>query len=160
MGATGVDTPLVRTARTVNESMPGYTAGVVVDRLRAAGVGVDEATVLLLGATYRPGVAETTHSPALPLARKLDNAGASVSIADPLVDESDLAGVPATHLPVEMVESLAPDAVVVVTPHEAFEALDWSELSDAVVLDARDGLDAPPDARAIGDGRDRIGGDD
>lgn len=155
MQAVGVDTPLLRTARTVNESMPHHTARVVADRLDAAGTDVEGATVLLLGATYRPGVRETTHTPTWPLARRLDALGASVSVVDPLVGEDALADVPATFLPMGMVEALEPDAVVVVTPHEAFETLDWDALDDAVVVDARDGLDAPADAWTIGDGRGR-----
>ncbi|WP_136590419.1 nucleotide sugar dehydrogenase [Salinigranum halophilum] len=160
MSAVDTDTPLIRTARSVNESMPGYTAGLVSDLLEAAGRRVDDATVLLLGVTYRPGVAETTHTPALPLARRLDQLGAAVAVADPLVEPAVLDESPATHLPLETVESLAPDAVVVVTPHEEFESLDWSAFGDAVVLDARDGLDSPQGTHTLGNGRRSDGGRD
>jgi len=49
---------------------------------------------------------------------------------------------------------------VVVTPHEAFESLDWSAFGDAVVLDARDGLDSPQGTHTLGNGRRSDGGRD
>jgi UDP-N-acetyl-D-mannosaminuronic acid dehydrogenase len=158
--AVDIDTPLIRTARSVNESMPGYTAELVSDLLEANGKRVDDATVLLLGVTYRPGVKETTHTPTLPLARRLHQLGASVAAADPLVDETALDGNPATYHSLDTVESLAPDAIVVVTPHEEFETLEWTAFGDAVVLDARAGLDGPHGAYRLGDGRRSVGGDE
>jgi UDP-N-acetyl-D-mannosaminuronic acid dehydrogenase len=147
-------TPLLRTGRRVNEAMPAHTAARIVELLRRDGVPPAAARVALLGVTYRPGVAETTHTPTRPLAQRLDALGVTVLVADPLVSEAAVDGMAGTWVRVDDVLDRDPDLVAIVTPHEAFETLDWGTV-DATVLDARDGVDAVPDAPTIGDGTQR-----
>ncbi|TYL38963.1 nucleotide sugar dehydrogenase [Natronococcus pandeyae] len=150
------DAPLLRTARAVNDSMPAYT----VDRLEAAlsetGTALGDASVLVLGLTYRPGVEEIRASPALAITEKLDERGAAVYGVDPLLesfDEFERRGL--TSIPLGAVDDQEFDAAVIVTPHEEFEALDWDALEPddgkLVVVDGRDALadDAVPDAHRV-----------
>ncbi|WP_265112456.1 nucleotide sugar dehydrogenase [Halosolutus halophilus] len=129
---------LTRTAREVNDAMPT----VVVDRLErelaATGDALANATVAVLGLTYRPGVEETRASPALGVVDELTERGAAVAGVDPLVDPGDY-GV----RPIEIDELAAAelDAAVVVTPHEAFDEIPWAELDPMVVVDGRDAFD-------------------
>jgi len=81
------DSQLMETAREVNEAMPGYTAELALDGLRAEGIDPDDADVLVMGLTYRPGVAEIRATPALPAIDRLDDAGADVDAVDPVLDE-------------------------------------------------------------------------
>ncbi|MDS0295243.1 nucleotide sugar dehydrogenase [Halogeometricum luteum] len=133
------DARLVRTAREVNESMPAFTVEKLREQLREAGGEVADARVLVLGVTYRPGVEETRESPAYPIAAELDDAGATVFAADPMLDE--MPGLRATPASIDELTSLDLDAVVVVTPHEEFDRIEWSAFDDLVVVDGRDAYD-------------------
>ena len=161
-------TPLLRTAREVNDAMPEFTARKAVEQLDAAGVAPEDATVLLLGLTYRPGVAETRATPARPIAEDLSARGARVLAADPMLvaeDGSippgiDIDGVDpdefaATTIPLEDVETTDPDAILMVTPHEEFDAIDWTAFEDTALVDGRGTVgETPHPTYAIGDGSD------
>ncbi|MFC4437938.1 MULTISPECIES: nucleotide sugar dehydrogenase [Natrialbaceae] len=163
------DAPLLRAARAVNDSMPAYT----VDRLEAAlsetGTALGDASVLVLGLTYRPGVEEIRASPALAITEKLGERGAAVYGVDPLLESFEaferhgLTPLPLESIDERGIDDHGFDAVVLVTPHEEFETIDWNALGrdggELVVVDGRDALedDAVPDSHrvyTIGTGRD------
>ncbi|WP_336023544.1 nucleotide sugar dehydrogenase [Halobellus salinisoli] len=151
-----VESPLTRVGRAVNESMPAFTVDLVRDALADAGVETADATVLLLGTTYRPGVAETRNSPALPIAEGLAKYGADVYSSDPVVDGPDQ--IAAEPVSLRQGLDLDPDAIVVVTPHEEFTSIDWANVEPTVVVDCHDalGLDGTAHAEyAIGSPRAR-----
>lgn len=86
MRATQADLPLTRLARDVNDNMVGYWVGRAEER---AGGSLRGKNVLVVGVTYRPGVAETRYSPALRLIDALKARGANVRAEDPLVSLAD-----------------------------------------------------------------------
>jgi UDP-N-acetyl-D-mannosaminuronic acid dehydrogenase len=135
------DTPLIRTAREVNDSMPAFTVRKVREELEATGRDVGDATVLVLGLTYRPGVEETAATPAKPIIDGLSDLGAAVLAADPMLSGSDFEEFAATPVGLDELPSTDPDAVVLVTPHEEFLSMDWSAFDDVVVVDGRAALD-------------------
>jgi UDP-N-acetyl-D-mannosaminuronic acid dehydrogenase len=150
----GREAPLLRTARSVNDGMPLLAVRRLREALTAREVPLSGADVLLLGLTYRPGVAETRKSPARPVARRLDDLGATVYAVDPVLD--DAAGFPVERVPLSAVPDLSVDGVVLATAHEAFERLDWAAVGDVPVVDGRGALDpdrVPGPVLAIGDGR-------
>jgi UDP-N-acetyl-D-mannosaminuronic acid dehydrogenase len=98
---------------------------------------LEQATVAVLGLTYRAGVRETRASPGIDICEELADRGADVLAADPLVDAE---GVPATDVAIEELPDHAPDAAVLATAHEAFDAVDWDAMPPAVVVDSRDVL--------------------
>ena len=108
----------------------------VVERARElladAGASVSGARVLVVGASYKPGVMDTRESPALEIIRGLRAAGAEVAFHDPLVRTLEIAA----DVPLLSVALPIPDAydlVVVVTVHPGF---DYEWLRDcAHVLD-------------------------
>ncbi len=132
--------PLTRTAREVNDQMPEFLAARTLERL-------DEpttATIAVLGLAYRAEVPETAASPTYPLVERLEAAGARAVVVDPIVDAGDDALEMCTlaDLP-----DLEPDAIVLVTAHEAFQDLPQQLFEHAVIVDGRDGLgtDTPRD---------------
>jgi UDP-N-acetyl-D-mannosaminuronic acid dehydrogenase len=134
------EAPLMETAREVNDRMPFFTIQKLLQMLDDRGVHVDGARVVLFGVTYRAGVDEIRKSPALVIAEKLTTFGASVYATDPVRD--GMADVEASPVDLDSVPKLDPDAVVLVTAHEAFESFDWGRLDDdVVVVDGRDALD-------------------
>ncbi|WP_255171688.1 nucleotide sugar dehydrogenase [Natrononativus amylolyticus] len=129
---------LTRTARTINEGMPGFTVSRLVCELASGGVDIEDASVLVCGFTYRPGVAETRAAPALQVVSRLRELGATVYGVDPLVDPEAYG---AHALEIDELASRPLDAAVLVTPHEEFERIDWDALEQLVVVDGRDALD-------------------
>ena len=155
------DGPLLETAREVNDGMAAFVVGKLREEFAAEGSTLDGAQVLVLGLTYRPGVAETAATPAKPIIEELSNAGAEVLCADPLLDEYE--EFDATAIPVADVTDRPLDGVVLVTPHEAFETIDWpaferrGDRNGMVVIDGRDSLDlsgTPHRVYTVGRGRD------
>lgn len=148
-GATDVEMPLVETARRVNDGMPDYLADQTLDTLAAAGVRAESARVCVLGLAYRPEIAETAASPTFRLVGRLRDAGSEVAVVDPVVPATDTS---LDLLPIAEIGSFDPDALVMVTPHEAFDAIPVSLLEDCIVVDGRDALG---DAADYVVGRDR-----
>jgi len=146
-------TPLLRTAREVNDAMPGFTVEKTAAELADAGRDLADSTVVVLGLTYRPGVDETRASPGIDVAAALRDSGADVYAVDPICTTPPPDGV--ERLELDAVPAVDPDAVVLVTAHEAFESLPWERLRDAVVVDGQRVLDVDDSVRsvsAIGDG--------
>ncbi|MHB9286528.1 nucleotide sugar dehydrogenase [Halobacteriales archaeon Cl-PHB] len=143
--------PLLRTAREVNEGMPAYTVETVERQLEHAGIALEAARVVLLGVTYRPGVDETSASPAFPVAEELTDRGAEVYAVDPVC--SDHSGLAGSAITMDVIPAVDPDAVVLLTAHPEFEAVSWDALEDVVVVDGRDALgDLPHPTYVLGSG--------
>ncbi|WP_411966269.1 nucleotide sugar dehydrogenase [Haloferax sp. YSMS24] len=129
--------PLLLTARDVNDSMPTFTADKLRDELARTGRDIEGATVAVLGVTYRPGVAETRATPAAGVIDRLREHGASVLAVDPMLDDDVVASFGATPVALADLTSHALDGVVVVTPHEEFDDIEWAAFDDLVVVDGR-----------------------
>jgi UDP-N-acetyl-D-mannosaminuronic acid dehydrogenase len=152
---------LLRTARARNDGMPRHTVGVTDAALDTAGRSLADATVLLLGLTYRPGVAETRFAPGLDIVELFDERGASVTAHDPLLSDKAIERIGAT--PAEtMTDWRGFDAVVLVTGHEAYDDIDVDarsrELRTPVLVDGRGFFDrerVPEDLTfvTLGDGQ-------
>ena len=145
-GAFDVDDPLLTTAREVNDGMAEYTVTLLERILSAHGVDRPDPRILLLGLTYKANIEELRNTPALPVARFLREAGASVVGVDPMLDDwsdappdHELAGI--ERCAVDDMYDAAADAVVLVTPHDEFAGADWAAF-DAPVLDGRGAIDA------------------
>jgi nucleotide sugar dehydrogenase len=77
----------VELAQEINAAMPGYIARRIQDQLNLDGKPLRGSTVLLLGVTYKPDIADTRESPAIPLAKSLLQQGTVVQFHDPLVKQ-------------------------------------------------------------------------
>ena len=75
----------VELAQEINSSMPAYVVHRLQDLLNDEGKSVKGSTVLLLGVTYKPNIADQRESPAVPLAKQLLAKGAVVRYHDPHV---------------------------------------------------------------------------
>jgi nucleotide sugar dehydrogenase len=111
----------VELAEEINASMPSY----VVDRARlmleADDVQLDGASVLVLGVTYKPNIADQRESPADQVARELRRGGARVVFHDPFVESWVVDGqeVPAAE---DLASSLAgADLSLLLQNHDTFD---------------------------------------
>ena len=111
----------VELAQEINATMPAYIARRAQDILNADKVAINGATVLLLGVTYKPDIADQRESPAVPLGKQLLALGAELSYHDPnvptwQVGSTTLTGV--TDLDTAVAEA---DLVVVVQNHAEYD---------------------------------------
>jgi nucleotide sugar dehydrogenase len=130
-------------AQQVNDRMPAYVAERAARLLHRNGRCANGASVVLLGVTYKPDIADRRESPADPLARRLRAAGARVGYVDPLIDDWSADGVPVprTH---DLEEALVTaDLVILLQPHRSFD-LSLVATRSTMVLDTRGVL--PPSA--------------
>lgn len=110
------DAPLIRAARAVNQAATSRLQALLWRALQSAQVEPTRARVVLLGETYRPGIPDTRHSPTNTL-RCLLSALEAVRIHDPLTNPGDLYSMAA-----------GADALVLLTAHTEYTALDWERL--------------------------------
>ncbi|SDK06991.1 UDP-N-acetyl-D-mannosaminuronic acid dehydrogenase [Halovenus aranensis] len=137
----GYDGPsdLTRTAREINDSMPLFAVDKLLEGLTEKGTTLADATVVVLGVTYRPGVDEIRHTPAMPIVDRLAGQSDSVYVVDPVTDNFDpFEG--AQPLGLENLSDVDPDAVVLVTAHDEFGTIDWNQFEELVIVDGRDAV--------------------
>jgi nucleotide sugar dehydrogenase len=129
--------PFSTQAVQVNKAMPLVSLRKVESMLPA---GLDGATILLMGVSYREDVADTRYAPSESFVREARARGATVLCHDPLVrhwSELDM------DVPAEIPSPDGVDAVVFAVPHSSYRLLDlehWLGESRPVVLDAFDVL--------------------
>jgi UDP-N-acetyl-D-glucosamine dehydrogenase len=135
----GTDIGLVETAHRRVANRPMQVVERIAELLLARGRDLTGARVLLVGVSYKEGVADLRNAPALDMIRGLNRAGAQVSYYDPMVPSLtvDGAAVPVTAwAPERLAEQ---DCVVMVTPHSRI-ATDPHWTVPSLVLDTRNVL--------------------
>lgn len=110
--------------------------GVVVDRaltlLASLGRPVRDATVLVAGVAYKPGVADVRESPALEIIGRLSTLGAQVAFSDPLVESISIDGTGMRLERVERAQDRPWDLVIAHTISHAAD-LEWTRGVPAVL---------------------------
>ncbi|MEV7428059.1 nucleotide sugar dehydrogenase [Nocardioides sp. NPDC092400] len=125
----------VELAQEINSSMPAYVVSRIASLLNDQEKAVRGSTVLLLGVTYKPDIADQRESPAVDVAKRLLQLGASVRYHDPHVASWDVAGTTSAG---EDVLAAAGDAdlTVLLQQHSAYD-LDAIEASARCLFDTR-----------------------
>jgi UDP-N-acetyl-D-glucosamine dehydrogenase len=123
-------------AQRVNDRMPAYVAERAARLLHRHGRCVSGASVVLLGVTYKPDIADGRESPAEPLAVRLRAARARVTYCDPLIGEWSAGGVPVPRADDLQAAVEAADLVILLQPHRSFD-LSLVATRSAMVLDTR-----------------------
>jgi nucleotide sugar dehydrogenase len=141
----GIEIPFLDDAHKINERMPALVADRLSGLLHARAVDVENASIVALGAAYKPNVGDTRNSPALRVIRELPN-GCEVTIIDPHVDPNES--------PVRLVENLdkadisGADAVVLLVDHDAFDLRVVGELA-SFVFDTRNAMPGDVNATVV-----------
>ncbi|MFG2456875.1 nucleotide sugar dehydrogenase [Streptomyces sp. NPDC048523] len=87
-----VASPLIDTAMTAIATRPHAVVQRAREVLADRGVPLRTARVLVVGVTYKPGVADLRESPSLEIMSALGEAGAEVAYTDPLIPQVSLGG--------------------------------------------------------------------
>lgn len=110
-------------ARDVADRVPGWVVAHAEQVLDNAGRTLAGARVAVLGLTYKPEVSDTRNSPAIPVLRLLDRAGARVSVHDPHVAELR-AGSSCWSVHGDLQDVIQDaDLVLILQPHRAYAAV-------------------------------------
>jgi nucleotide sugar dehydrogenase len=118
----------VELAEEINATMPSYVAHRAQNLLNQHGKAIHGSSVLLLGVTYKPDIADQRESPAVPLARHLNLLGAHVVYHDPRVTNWD-AGVPVQRVSdLDTAVSFA-DLVILVQAHAEYDVASLAAVS-------------------------------
>ncbi|GAA0458210.1 UDP-N-acetyl-D-glucosamine dehydrogenase [Paractinoplanes deccanensis] len=112
----------VELAQEINATMPDYVARRAQNLLNADGQAVHGATVLLLGVTYKPNIADQRESPATPLARQLAALGATVLYHDPHVPQWTVGDVEVSRTDDLEGATTSADLVILVQNHREYDA--------------------------------------
>ena len=83
----------VELAQSINEQMPRYVVDRVASLLNDRSKALNGSTVLLLGVTYKPDIADQRESPAEPIAEQLLAKGVDLAFHDPHVERWTPGGV-------------------------------------------------------------------
>ena len=108
----------VELAGKINQSHPLYCVSKMDRALNAAGKPVNGSRVLILGVSYKAGVADLREAPALKMIRHLRELGAEVSYHDPLVPELGELGLRSVDLASGVADA---DLVAIVTAHPGID---------------------------------------
>jgi len=143
-GNSGYHFQLLNAVIEVNELQKRRVIGKLLKHLGGNLVGKK---VALLGLAFKPDTDDMRDATSLVLTARMQAAGASVSVYDPVAEEEArklIRGVRFAASALDCVEGA--DAVVLVTEWGEFSALDWSAVAGAMagttIIDGRNALDA------------------
>lgn len=132
----GFDHKLLKIAREINNSMPEYTIGKVIDGLKELGMGIKGVKVTVLGLAYKGNVDDMRESPAVDIIERLKALGADVKVFDPhVLGRSDVKSLD---------DALKSEVVVIATDHNEFKKLDLGLLKKngvRLIVDGRNLID-------------------
>lgn len=137
---------MIDVAQEINSEAPSYVATRTAAALAERNLAVEGASILLVGVTYKPNVADRHESPADPIAAQLASWGAIVGYFDPHVAtwqprSSDLSEL--TSAADLNVAADSADIVVLLQPHRSIDVARLAAAS-SLLLDTRGVVPAAP----------------
>jgi len=135
---------MVELAEEINDASPNYVASRVWRMLNKHQRAVNGSSILLVGVTYKPNVADCRESPADPLVARLQGWGAHVTYHDPFVPTWIPHGSDSTFRSVDDVyaAAAAADCVVLLQPHRSYDLPKLADQSRSI-LDTRGVMEGP-----------------
>ena len=142
-------TRVIRTARDLNEEMPGHMVELTLKALNMAGLSAKNANIMVLGLTFRGDVYEFRKSPSIPYLKLLREWGENIYAYDPVCSEGDAKRYGAKWS--EKFEGM--DIVVVMNDAKEFKALNLEHLAKSmrhrIIVDGR-GIVDKEKAKSLG----------
>ena len=117
----GYSPKLLLAARKINEEVPEFIANDIVKKIKAHQIDVDDANILMFGATFKENTPDLRNSKAVTLAQVLNEKGLEVLIYDPYIESAKLEEMDVVTAPPQ---NQLFDVVILAVPHQAFKSLD------------------------------------
>ena len=117
----GFKSRFIKLASDVISYMPEYVVRRLEEALKARGVKLDGANILIIGLTYKRDVKDLRKSPALDIFEILKKARAEVSYHDPLIPYLKFAELNFKSLPLTKTNIEKFDCVVIATDHSSLD---------------------------------------
>jgi dTDP-alpha-D-glucose dehydrogenase len=151
----GLELGVPRTSRTVNDTMPAYTYGLLTQLLADQDKTIETSKIAVLGIAFKNNTGDCRLTPTKYVVELLEQSGCGLSIHDPWVPDEEAPTV--TKIPLTPdIESAVKDAdaLVVLAGHREFHQIPLARLADltatgCVFLDGRNSFD-PAAVRAAG----------
>lgn len=126
---------LIRTAREVNDSKPGY----IVEKIKQAAAEVDKPVITCLGLAFKADVDDMRESPAVKIVQELAKDTGRVLVVEPHIEKlplelSNQTGIELAGLEEGLEKA---DIVVLLVDHQAFSLVDWDTLRGKTIIDTR-----------------------
>jgi nucleotide sugar dehydrogenase len=123
----------LRLARNINEGMPQFTVGLLVEALNELEMSLKDTKVAMLGLSYKANVGDSRESPAYIVKDLLENAGTKLITFDPYIDHPSNA---------DSLESALNSAyaIVLTAAHDEFKYINANVLIEngiKIVIDGR-----------------------
>ncbi|AQT79169.1 nucleotide sugar dehydrogenase [Mycolicibacterium litorale] len=151
----GLDLQVPRTSRTVNDTMPGYTYGLLTQLLADQGKTIEDSKIAVLGIAFKNNTGDCRLTPTKYVVSLLEESGCQLCVHDPWVPEDEAHTVTSVPLSPDIESAVKDaDALVVLAGHREFHQTPLVRLADlaadrCVFLDGRNSFD-PAAARAAG----------
>ncbi|MFW9979129.1 MAG: nucleotide sugar dehydrogenase, partial [Candidatus Thorarchaeota archaeon] len=142
-GSWKVEPEFIALARRINNHMPVHMSDLIENALQSRNVGIQDATVTVLGAAYLEDSDDTRNSPAATLIGSLQAKGAKIVLHDPFVRDWDLG-------PQEIEKDFDKaatnsDCLALVTKHRMYYSIDLDRtrnlMKTPVIVDGRNVFD-------------------
>ena len=129
---------IILAGRRINDSMGDYVASQVIKLMVAHKVSIENASILLMGITFKENCPDIRNSKVIDVVHALQEYGAKVTVYDPWADPEEVAAVyqlSSTQQPPQ--ETF--DAIVLTVAHQEFTTLNISQFKKekAVVYDVK-----------------------
>ena len=151
----GLDLAIPRTSRTVNDTMPAYTYGLLEQLLADQGKAVATSKIAVLGIAFKNNTGDCRLTPTKYVLQFLEDAGCQLAVHDPWVPEEEAHSVTKVPLTPDIEAAVKDaDALVVLAGHRQFHQIPLVRLAElaaerCVFLDGRNSFD-PAAVRAAG----------
>ncbi|OMC52194.1 nucleotide sugar dehydrogenase [Mycobacterium sp. IS-836] len=151
----GLELAIPRTSRTVNDTMPGYTYGLLTQLLADQGKAIETSKIAVLGIAFKNNTGDCRLTPTKYVVALLEESGCQLSVHDPWVPEEEARTVTKIPLTADIESSVEnADALVVLAGHRQFHQIPLARLAElaapsCVFLDGRNSFD-PAAVRAAG----------
>lgn len=142
----GYNPELILAGRRLNDAFPEQMASMIVKKLHAQGVILQDALVTVLGVTFKENVPDIRNTKVAALVRELEAYGVSIQVHDPHADATEVYEHYQLRLSKER-ELVKSDAVIVAVAHDEYVEKSWPYLTtllakeDGIVVDIKSCLD-------------------
>lgn len=151
----GLELAIPRTSRTVNDTMPGYTYGLLTQLLADQGKSIETSKIAVLGIAFKNNTGDCRLTPTKYVVALLEESGCQLSVHDPWVPDEEARTVTKIPLTADIESAVEnADALVVLAGHRQFHQIPLARLAElaapsCVFLDGRNSFD-PAAVRAAG----------